>query len=520
MKCIYRFFLAAALTNYLSASPDPALLKSYVEGFNADDEELYAHIPNAQAYDFLEKNIPLFECSDKAFEKTYYFRWWTYRKHVRQTPDGYVITEFLPDVSWAGKHNTISCPGAHLYREGRWLRNPQYLDDYSIFWLRKGGSPRSYSFWIADSILQQHMVHPNPALLKELLPDLQQNYAAWERSHRKHGPLFFQRADRDGMECAIGGDGYRPTINSYMIGDAMAIAEIADMAGEVELAKGFRGKAKTIKQSMLEQLWDPEAQFFKVLRQGEQQLVNVRELHGLTPWYFNIPEDKPEFSAAWKQVMDPEGFFAPFGPTSAEQRHPQFSLSYHGHECQWNGPSWPFATSITLTGMANLLNNYQQNAVNRADYYTLLDIYTKSHTRTREDGKVVPWIDENLHPFNGDWISRTRLKQWKNGTWSAQKGGKERGKDYNHSTYNDLLITGLIGLRPSLDNSFTIQPLLPETQWSYFSINKLPYKGKLLTITWDASGETYGKGKGLFLYVDGTLAAQAPSLQKLTAELE
>jgi len=94
----------------------PAVLRAdafqhYVDTFNADDEELYANaFPNARAWAFLESNIPLFECPDKDIERTYYFRWWTYRKHVRDTPDGWVITEFLPTVPWSGKHNTISCP--------------------------------------------------------------------------------------------------------------------------------------------------------------------------------------------------------------------------------------------------------------------------------------------------------------------------------------------------------------------------------------------------------------------------
>ena len=89
--------------------------------------------------------------------------------------------------------------------------------------------------------------------------------------------------------------------------------------------------------------------------------ADVRELHGYTPWYFNLPDaDKTD---AWKQLMDPKGFYAPFGPTTAEQRHPKFAVSYSGHECQWNGPSWPYATAVTLTAMANLLNGPTQDAV-------------------------------------------------------------------------------------------------------------------------------------------------------------
>ena len=56
------------------------------------------------------------------------------------------------------------------------------------------------------------------------------------------------------------------------------------------------------------------------------------------------------------------------------------------------------------------LNNYQQDAVSRADYFDLLRIYTKSHRLRLDDGRTVPWIDENLNPQTGDWIARTRLE--------------------------------------------------------------------------------------------------------------
>ena len=36
------------------------------------------------------------------------------------------------------------------------------------------------------------------------------------------------------------------------------------------------------------------------------------------------------------------------------------------------------------------------------------------------------------------------------------KGDQERSRYYNHSTFNDLIITGLIGLRPRLDNTIEV----------------------------------------------------------------
>ena len=277
---------------------------------------------------FLRDNIPLFECPDKELEQTYYFRWWTYRKHIKQTPDGFVITEFLPPVNWAGKYNTISCPAAHHFYEGRWLHDGKYLDDYARFWFRHGGEPRRYSFWAADALWARHLVRPNRELLVDLLPDLIANYQAWEDSRRDPNGLFWQIDDRDGMEVSIGGSGYRATINSYMYGDALAIANIAELAGDPSLARRYRDKAKQIRQLVQEHLWDAEAQFFKVVPRTKDgsalPRADVRELHGYTPWYFDLPD--PEQAVAWHQLMDPAGLLRPVrtddGRATASQVRP------------------------------------------------------------------------------------------------------------------------------------------------------------------------------------------------------
>ncbi len=506
-------------------------MAGYVESFVRNDQELYhQHIPNVQALDWMRRCVPLFECPDKAIEEIYYFRWWTYRKHIKATPDGFVVTEFLPPEPWAGKHNTISCAAGHHFREGRWLRDSAFLDDYADFWLRKGGDLRSYSFWIADSLLACAKVSGRYELCCERLPELIANHEAWERDHRDPNGLFWQRDDRDGMEWSISGKlaplerGYRATINSYLYGDALAIAEIADRVADTETAERFRAKAAEIKRLTQQRLWDSEACFFKVLpRVDNPKLADVRELHGYTPWYFNLPD--PEQSVAWSQLMDPSGFYAPFGPTTAERRHREFTVSYMWKGCQWNGPSWPFSTCVTLTGLANLLNEYQQDVITRQDYFDLLAIYTRSHHLRLDDGPEVPWIDENLNPFTGDWLTRTTKKLalgvagsgWKDGEARADKG-EERGKDYNHSTYCDLIINGLIGLRPRGDNHLIVSPLTPD-EWTFFCLDRIAYHGHNLTILYDKTGCRYQKGKGLRIYCDGVEIANIPSATRIEVDL-
>ncbi len=513
-------------------------MEAYVAGFRVHDNELYRqHVPNDQAAAWMSRNIPLFECPDKEIEEIYYFRWWTFRKHLKETPDGFVITEFLPPVPWAGKHNTISCAAPHHFREGRWLHDARYLADYARFWLRGGGevrtrieTQRGYSFWIADSLLAHARVSGRFDLCLELLPDLIANYEGWEREQRDPNGLFWQCDGHDGMELSISGRlapnalGYRPTINSYMYGDALAISEIAGRAGDAAGAESFRQRAGVIKRLMQAHLWDADARFFKVLPRVERPaLSDARELHGYTPWYFNLPD--PDKADAWEQLMDPKGFFAPFGPTTAEQRHREFAVSYTRKGCQWDGPSWPFSTAVTLTALANLLIDYRQGTLTRKDYFEILKIYTRSHRLRFDDGHEVPWIDENLNPFTGDWLTRTTQKRglgtaapgWTDGRADPARLD-ERGKDYNHSTYGDLIITGLVGLRPQSDDRLSIDPLAPE-EWEYFCLDHLRYHDRDLAIVYDKTGQRYQKGKGLHLYCDGERIAGGESCSRIEAVL-
>lgn len=124
---------------------------------------------------------------------------------------------------------------------------------------------------------------------------------------------------------------------------------------------------------------------------------------------------------------------------------------------------------MTLTGLANLLNDQEQNYISKDDFWTLLKIYTKSQHLTLDNGNVIPWIDENLNPFTGDWISRTMLKNHQ---------PKERGRNYNHSSFCDLVISGLVGIRPQSEDVLIVNPLIPEDKWDYFCLDHIMYHHK------------------------------------------
>src|SRR5438128_2031025 len=63
---------------------NPENVKQHVDSFNRMDPERVVNlIPNASVWQWMTEQVPFFECPDKEFEKMYYFRWWSYRKHIK-----------------------------------------------------------------------------------------------------------------------------------------------------------------------------------------------------------------------------------------------------------------------------------------------------------------------------------------------------------------------------------------------------------------------------------------------------
>ena len=475
-------------TNHPSAILKYENFRHYVDYFNRmEDENIVQAIPNSKANEWMEKNVPLFECPQDNFEEMYYYRWWTLRKHIKKTPVGYVMTEFLVDRSYADKYNMISCALGHHIYESRWLHEPQYLDQYVHAWYRGNeGKPmeklRKFSSWTADALYHRFLVNNDKKFLIDMLPDLEWEYCSWESDHRLESGLFWQEDVRDGMEESISGGRRkkyaRPTINSYMYGNACALSKIYTMTGDNLSAEKYRLKSDTIQHLVEQKLWNEDHQFFETL-QGDS-LANVREAIGYLPWYFNLPSSA-KFDVAWKQVMDEDGFLAPYGLTTAERRHPIFRKAGCCN-CEWDGAIWPFATAQTMTAMANYMNNYSQNILTDSVYFKLLELYVEcQYHRGR------PYIGEYLDEIHGYWL----------------KGDQERSRYYNHSTFNDLIITGLIGLRPREDNTIEVNPLLPQDKWNWFCLDNILYHGKILTILWDKNGDRYHQGKGFKILVNG-----------------
>ena len=418
-----------------------------------------------------------------------------------------MLTEFLQPVGHAGPFNTISCAfGLHV-AEGRWLRDKDLIDEYARFWFHSGpnGGPAThfhkYSSWAAAALYDRYLVTKDRAFLVGLLDDLIADYKVWETERMGPDGLFWQFDVRDGMEESISGSrrqkNVRPTINSYMVANAQAISqdrsdgrasgsgegvcrEGGDAAGEND-----RGDVGRRTRSFSKCDWRMEA------------LSDAREEIGFIPWMFKLAG--PEQAEAWQQLKDPKGFWAPAGITTAERRHPKFR-SHGTGTCEWDGAVWPFATSQTLVGLANLLRGPKQDFVSRRDYFDALLQYARYQ---QMDGK--PYIGEYFDENSGKWLI------------TGPKA--ERSRYYNHSTFADLVIGGLVGIVPHEDDTIEVDPLLPADAWDWFCLDGVPYHGHRLTVIWDRNGKRYNRGAGLTVSVDGKAVANSATMGRLVATL-
>lgn len=489
----------------VSAAPavlNPADFARHAAHFAATDRETVVNlVPDAEAWDWLKERVPLFTCADADVEEIYWYRWWSLRKQLtRDAKSGQrVFTEFI------NRPQPVSSALGHHLMEGRWLRDSSPFDETLLYWLRgHENGPQmhlhKYSQWLQFAVWSRWLVTQDTATTVGLLDDLVADYRKWETEKRRADGLFWQADVWDAMEESLSGGRHvknvRPTISAYMAGNAAALAELARVAGRPELATEFAAKAATLREAVVTTLWSDEQQFF-TSRTEALELIPVREQIGYIPWYFSLPAPGKGYERAWAQLTDEAGFRAPFGITTAERRDPRFR-SHGVGTCEWDGAVWPFATAQTLTAMGNVLRDYPQDTVTRHDYFDAFVTYARSH---RFDGDA--YIGEYLDETTGQWL----------------KGRHPRSSWYNHSTFADLVISGVVGLRPRADNVLEIDPLLPADTWPWFCLDNVRYHQRDVTVLWDRDGTKFNRGAGLRVWVDGREVAHAPSLKKLTVTL-
>ena len=518
MAFVHVGIVAAMATGFLAAPAPPVYPPIGATTAILDHAALLGSTPEPAWY---EANIPFVDVPDTAIRDTYYYRWRTFKEALKYTgpADGWIVSEFLGPVGYSAPNGGINAAAGHHIYEGRWLRDRRYLDDYLDYWLTGSGAgakpatedlnknttdwAHQYSFWAVDAAVARAEVSGDWRFLTDRLPALRKQYQGWKTTNFDTAKgIYWQTPVWDAMEFTAGsyqssdpyhgGDAYRPTINAYQYGDARALAEVERHAGNTANANRLETEATNLRTATENVLWDRSSSFYKHVPRGGSAITDREEI-GFVPWYFHMPP--AQNAPAWAQLTDPQGFAAAYGPTTTERRSPWFMHDALAGCCRWDGPSWPFATSQTLTALANQLIDYPaQPYVTSANYVDLLHQYALTQ---RKNGQ--PYVAEAHHPDEDRWIY----------------DGAGHSEDYNHSTYTDLVLSGLLGIRPQTGDTVRIDPLAPAS-WTHFAVENVAYHGHNLSMVWDRDGTTYGKGSGFRVWIDGVQKLQRATVGDVT----
>ncbi|MBQ8550494.1 MAG: hypothetical protein IJ426_04055 [Clostridia bacterium] len=291
----------------------------------------------------------------------------------------------------------------------------------------------------------------------------------------------------------IGGDeSYRMNSNCFMAAAAYSMAKISSAIGRHwSDALYFNRRGDEIKTAIFEKLWDDDISFFVEITNVDKIKIKGKESNCYSAWSFNLAPDDARYAKAWDYIMREDTFLCPFGVTTLEKENPHYMQPF-GHGCLWNGPVWPYTYSLILLGMANLLHDYKNHTVSKDDYFELIKRYCLCHFDSGSTDDFA--VREDHHPEENRWIAPNR--------------------DYNHSSFIDNILNGLLGIRPTA-KGLTVDPIVPD-EWDFFCVEDVRWQGRDVTVLYDKTGDKYGKGKGLTVYINGVPTAHSDKLEKLT----
>jgi len=475
---------------------------------------IHTHAQRLAEERWLAEQIPLFDCPDQKWTRCWYYRWFLVRVNYQE--ENGIPGFYEGKRGGYTRHITYSTP--HIMDEVRWLKDSRYAyGQAEILGKRREANGRrfgGYTHWIASTLWGTYLVHPDKKQLARLLPawaedtemafpgrlspDLPlREYLLNPPSHWATGMewqpawFYFDNYDRT-KETNL----YRPDYTAYYYANARAVANMYRELGFQDKARQFDALADKVKEAVNTLMWDPVTKFYYSIKTGtDDQKALVKEVVGIYPFAFEVPEKK--HVRAFETILDPEEFWGPWKVTTCTMKCPMYTPKVH--LCNWNGPVWPHANSIVAHALAKGIRIYMAPAVTKRHLWELLDSYTSLHYEDKGT-----WKQPNIHEEG-----------------NADDGQMYGCPDYFHSTYNDLIITLVGGLVPRNDDIIELFPVV-DVPWTHFKLDRIPYKGHLLTIVWDerSSAQRYKDvPRGYSLFVDGELVGNKPQLQRMTARL-
>ncbi len=503
----------------------PGSLDEYEELRALDPAAAYTrHVTAYNAW--WAQNVPYLDTPEDNIDKTLFYRWWLLRFNFLDADvpgNDYQFPTTMEGV--LGYNNAIDLTIGMFLDDLKYLRDPAWA--YGT-WVSAGetagaqgqyrdnpGDPAnwnaSHTQYISESAWESYQIHGGPASVARTLGTYAERDTAGELAVLDTNDNFLLDTnwnawtgnDADAVSFDWKSGRLDRAESAYVYSGAVAGAEALEVAGETERAEALRGTAQSVKDAVLEHLWDPEDDLLlhAVAATGEQ--VPWKEINNYYPFSVGLvpkPGDADyddDYVEALRLFADDDEF--PIFPFFTANQADKAEAAAAGHPGSNNFSV--INSTVTFRMLASVLRDYPTDYVT-ADWYK----------------KLLYWNAWAHYQGNGDNRYPDQNEFWADGSADPQLIGYRSWIHHTMlGTTNWTVVEDAMGLRPRTDAKIELDPI--DIGWDHFAATDLRYRDKDLAIVWDApDGERhYGDDvpEGYSVFLDGRLAFTADALSRV-----
>ncbi len=235
---------------------------------------------------------------------------------------------------------------------------------------------------LAQMALMAHSAKKDEPWLKEIYPKIKRHIAHWEDTQLTDKGLFVWRSMRGGgtdnhpalygrpLNSAAGTE-----LNSFFYMEYLAVAKIADIAGEKAEAQAFTQKAENLADAINNNMYDPIDGLYYYLDMMSKKPptafapvtwnvpLKFRMWTSFAPLYAGIAPKEYAKRAIEEHLLNPEEFWSDYGLRSMAKNEPIYNTVESSNPSNWQGPIWVVSTYIMYVSLLNYGYKAEANKV-------------------------------------------------------------------------------------------------------------------------------------------------------------
>ncbi|MBN1543166.1 hypothetical protein JW992_13570, partial [candidate division KSB1 bacterium] len=339
-----------------------ALQSIDLQPFISDNEELF-------------KNIPPLDCDDPDIQMLYYsayslmrqvmlppenkcsYNWYVFSREPTWGwgHGGQVFHESLTMLAYAFMDPKSAMDSQRIYRERQHdsgyinYRTGAYLDEV----IEHNGQLTSSAPWYAWQNWMIYQITGDRDFLDEMYASSKAFFEYYTANRDSDNDGLYEWGAHAVLECvrdalvAVWDEVGWPSnfegvdVNTMLVMEAKALAEMADELGKPDEALRWRGFADELAEKINEVFWDPETAFFYQVDKNDHDFtwknphdLKRREIIGFLPLWAGIVS-KERADQLIQTLTDSTRFWRKFGVPSLAADDP-----YYNPKGYWNGPVW------------------------------------------------------------------------------------------------------------------------------------------------------------------------------------